>query len=786
MRFTLLTLLILIPAIHAEHFTGDGSFQRTYGTQLESITINLTGDAAVNSSLYLDGELIWQHRAYHSNRTLVISDITAAASRSGTFYFFNASTGEISNKTHYGSVDGHRFIDGDQGEGVLGISTQDGHDPQAIIMQANQTIRAFLPQISTVGATAGYYVAEGGSTYYCNSAHTNLFYSDCNLTPQEAMSPGHLARSAQEELNSTETVLHDIKSHINSRVPATFTFNVTLASGNLTVNITSIEASEPANITAAMNGSSYDIRIYPNLALENVSYLYGEMPDVHIIPAVADDDGLAHTLHQSERLSIFNALDQHWDNLTGGLHPLNVTLYNTTEINYRLGESEAAFSTAVSDMIEAANLSYPAIVMILDVHDYFPDADCTCQAYSPPGTYGMIAQIRLNGFSENTTKAQMENDTDILMNLALHELAHAFIFYPGHEHFYNQHPASYTDLPSFSTRSPDESPTGTEGYFEFYSILNQVSIFTAGADLGLSPLDKMLLGTLSPEISYNYTFYEGTVTDQGNHYQETLSPGYTESANSHFENSLDHDWWDARNLSDRIYMGTQTEFQAEKRDTALWVYAKDSAFNHFRVFAGNSILEHQSSLKAIQLSPHAGYEGISAELGCFAPHAENLSIYTDWGIWSVNGTALGSNITFTFNPDNGTYTWACEACWDDGCRVSENRTISIIEDVMLYPPEGFVTHERDVNFSCTTSLLFGSWTQSNYTIDSWLEIYLGYGRYNWWCSDGNSRGLVISPPADTDVDGDIITPEMEDYVDGWFSGNVQMMPVVDALEYWQD
>ena len=677
MRITLIILLIiLLPAVAAQTFSSDGGFTRTINGPVKEIIITINGSEAVNATLSLENETIWEYRAYHTNRTLPLNDTIDGRSEQGEFIFVNLSKGSLYDPIEYGNVDKDDYNDGVEGNGILGITSMNSHPTQTIIIQTNRTIHAFVPSFAQ--ETHGYYIAEGGSSYFCNTDHTYHKIFNCNLTPQEAMVPEHLARRAVSELNGTETVIGPrAKDIINEKAPSTFTFNVTIQSGTMTINVTTVPLEPPANITYTENTTHYDVLIEPFLNLTNVSYTYGVMPEVHVIPVVAQDDTLAHTSHQQARLDSLNALPARWDTLTNHSHPLNFTFHPTTHINYSMGGTKTGFSHAIFQHIDEANYSYPAITITLDIHDYFPDRACTCQSFSPPGSHNLIAEIRLNGFSEHNNKSDFQNDTLILMNLALHEIAHAFIFYPEDEHFHGiDHPKSYSPLPHFNTSAPAESPTGTEGYFEFYSILNQVSIFTINETLTLSPLDKMLLGTLSPEKNHNYTFYEGVVTDHTDHFTANLHPNVTESANHHYDNADDLDWWDVRTANSPVTdMGTQTSFPIQKREQAVWVYAHDAGYDHFRVLPGNSsvtILQNPAPTLSISASV--------ADNVTFICNASNQNLQ-NMTLSINNRTNETRQVQGTFNSSvfvrelsEGVYNWSCTACDEASC-TTQNSTI---------------------------------------------------------------------------------------------------------------
>ena len=497
-------------------------------TQISGFSFNVTGgiyNSSYPSNITIDvgndSIIDWEYNSYHSNISAYAEIVTTAWStnpNSAEVDIMSNMT-DIGNGVNLGYLKNNIFYDySNVQNGTLGIREFEGNSITKQIMSIVtniSTIHAFLPAISGYFNFAGLYVAEGGSTYYCNSDHTFNDTYGCNLTVAEAMTPAHLARESNiSNYSTTEPVTNlKMKETINSQLaicgspPCNITIKVTSAtSGNITLSdFQVIGADPPANITIVENTTDYNVNISPYALLTDVKYFYGTMPNVYIAPVVAKDNITALSANQSARLDMLEStLKQGWDNLTNFSHPLNFTFYMTPIIiNYSVSENDFSnFSDKAYEKFED-NIQSPAIIVILDIYDYFPNRS----AYITRTTideYGRIGLVYLNGFSDHNNDTALYNyDSEILKNVLLHELMHAFVFYPSvGDMFYVDHPSSFTDISSFETYNVSESPTANEGYYEIYSILNQLRPYIASEDIGgyvpsLSILDKMLLGIIS-------------------------------------------------------------------------------------------------------------------------------------------------------------------------------------------------------------------------------------------------------------------------------------------------
>lgn len=630
------------------------------------------------------------------------------------------------------------------------IGTADSFEAQIIqIITNTSTTHAFLPAVSPLGGHyAGFYLTQGGSTYYCNSDHS-FSSADCNLTYQEAITPEHLARQANEtNFSYSEPVESPIITRaINEKlstceIPCNITINVTSKTpGNITISAIQIIGPEPpANISITENSTHYQVTISPEASLTGVEYAYGKIPTVNIIPLVASDDNTILTQNQSTRYNILiQNLSQAWDNLTNYSHPLNFTFYQNPKPipSYQTSENSSSQfffkATSYAESIISNSSQTPQINIIVDIHDYFPNQDPSNSIYGMEDD-NIIGEIYLNGFSDsNSITSTYDNYEEILLNIILHELAHTFIRYPQNDNtiFYSDHPASYTNSSYFETYNTSNSPTSKEGYMEIYSILNQARPYVireniAGNSPTLSPLDKMLLGTKSYHEEDNYTFYETNLTWNSSQFELSTITSIPNASTYDLYTVANRDilFWDIRENSSKTNVGIQTSFsisKATQNKSALWVYAYDAGHtDYFKVFNNNAIstsqtLENEAFLVELT-SPEDETETQINQTNfiCQAyTSISNITLYTNITGWNsniTNNSGRTINQTITQIP-TGSYIWNCYACNTTGtCKFAEsNYTLTITDseetscgDSICNGEETCSTCSADCG-SCTTS-----------------------------------------------------------------------------------
>lgn len=716
-----------------------------------------------------DGIIDWSYAPYHSN-------ISAYGDRVVNAYSSETSSSTITitsgmDNTGFGTSLGmltNNIFDatGEIQNNWLGLDTNDDISEQIISITTNDTtINAFVPSLSPTIGSAGLYIAKGGSTYYCHGDHTFDTTFTCNMTAAQAMVPAHLARKAN---NTNFTHLAKIKNpkiidSINNELqscslPCNITIKITSqTAGNITLTNFSVTGPEPpANITMTENATHYNILVSPYTNLTSVEYAYGEKPFVFIIPVIGSGDNSTMDENQTIRYDYLkNNLVSAWDNLTNNSYPMNFTFFDglqkLPDYNY-LDDDYSSYSSKAQELaLDLTDGVSPKIVIIIDIHDYFPDRD----PYNMVTTItddGLISQIYMNGFSDINNKTRLYRyDEELLTNIAVHELLHTFVHYTNKDNlFYGGHPASFTDINDFPTYNASDSPTGNEGYYDYYSILNQLRPYIALQDISneklrLSPFEMMLAGLLSPYENYNYTFYEGNITNAGNRYQATSMTPIT-SADAgllYLQTRSNTDWWNIIDDSSRTDMGTSISFsvpKSEQDNRSLLVFITDENYDdHFKVFNSNSVSIKKIinyTLPLLNLAYPSDMSYITKNHASFVCEAynniTNITLYTTTGGgWNDDYTnSSGDYINYTISDlDDGSYKWNCLACNDDGCRFNNDNytvtitttppivsSISIYEDVSTAIITWTTNEQTRTNFSYGTTSGVYTNTSSNSTL----------------------------------------------------------------------
>ncbi|MFZ5955387.1 MAG: hypothetical protein ACOYT4_03095 [Nanoarchaeota archaeon] len=454
------------------------------------------------------------------------------------------------------------------------------------------------------------------------------------------------------------------------------------------ISLSLSKASLP-NISVEEMPTVYRVKIESSEEIQEVKYAYGLMPNVYIVPFIATNDSLELTSEQLKRLNVLkNNIKYSWDNLTNFSHPLNFTFY-TSPIkikNYSTNQGYSKYFVRIDDNLNDLNVSYPAILVTLDVKDYFP-SQVPSNSRTTVTEHGLISEIYLNGFSSFNTPNLSNYEAEIFPNILLHELAHSFIFLPSkNKLFWGDHPGSFTDRPDFWTYNAGESPTGNEGYYEVYSILNQLRPYLLLEDIKFSPrlsiLEKMFLGIVNPYETGNYTFYSGNITKIGDKYVSSqmiiVESASNETATNLYNLSDDSDWWEITKDSDFVNMNLNTSFDINKsiqNSRALWIFVNTSEHpRYFQVFNFNS----QSLQKNIEPgrvyllnnSKDLDFNQTFITLTCNASeNVKNITLYTNasgtWQAVYTNNSGNFINYTITLN-QKGRFIWNCLAYTEEG------------------------------------------------------------------------------------------------------------------------
>ena len=611
----ILLLLLLVPYTYALDFSGPGTLTETISipySQINGFSFDVTGsdNAGLPTNVRIDvgnnGHTDWTYNVYNTNTPLQLREILTAYSTNPSevqlgFVNLVADT-PVSRLDTYGTLTDNVFFKSETVDtGYLAIIMGSATDQQIVsITTDDTTTHAFLPDSpEPSGAQPGYYVAEGGSTYYCNTDHDFVGSGKCNLNAQEAITPAHLAASGTSGFDFTETINNpEIKNTINNILatcPLPCNIDIAVSSDSRgTVDLSNfiiIPPNDPPIIELAEEPTDYRITITPTDPLTDVYAFYGKMPDVFVVPFM--DNGETLTAEETQKLSfIQNNLVQAWDSLTNNSYPMHFKFLSPYTMN--IGTYNDFVDYRIDTMVPWLNATDPSILITIDIKNHFPNVDSN----NVRRTGDTKAHIFING-----EKDIYRWDEELILNLILHELAHTFIRYPETDQFYTDHPASYTNLPDFDTYAPASSPTGSEGYFEIYSVMNQLRPFISSEELGelrLSLLDQMLMGIKSPYTTGDYTFYSGTVSKSGNKYQTSaMTSAATYNARETFLKAEDSMLWSVLDTPVSIFRGTSTSFTIQKENTneSLWVFAEDLAHpGHFRCF---NVGESTSSIAVI-------------------------------------------------------------------------------------------------------------------------------------------------------------------------------------------
>ena len=568
-----------------------------------------------------DGSSEWKASSTPSQSPLEISDIVSVSSTSTpTHIDFQSGMGTGSSGNSFGNLQGDIFSKStSQNQGVLGVTSI--HDMSAQRLQvstSSEDFLVYLPEITNLMGTAGFYISDSGDSYYCNSDHNFYLVQGCDLSVSEAMVEEHLAASAPnsfqvaQKINS-QSILNSVNQNLDScsSFPCTIPFEISSTSqGSLIFkNFSTIydtpTTNLPAEISLEETSTSYDITITPGSSLKEVSYFYGESPQVIIAPVLAAEDSIDYG--SNERI-FFEFLESdfvtRWDSMTENKFPLDIHLaqepvylsnYDSSQNDYGdfIDEAKDELLNYVPDE------SSPFILVVIDINNYFPEKEPqnSLFSYSRNGD-AHISTIYLNGFDENSDYYDFDEYFSVIQsNVLLHELAHTFIQYSDtSNYFYESHPTSFTDSQILRTQTISQSPTNEESYYELYSILNQFRPYIKDSKVGGSPqlssLDKLLMGIRNIYESSNYNLYAANIENEGSHLEvSSISKIDSVDAVPIYNANRNLPWWNIVSDSPRTSQGTSTSFSIPKssqNSRALWVVANDALFtNNYRVFSNN-------------------------------------------------------------------------------------------------------------------------------------------------------------------------------------------------------
>ncbi|MEM4268242.1 MAG: PGF-pre-PGF domain-containing protein [Candidatus Woesearchaeota archaeon] len=579
------------------------------------------GSYPINVSMNIgnDSDTEWQHIAYNSTVPFNASDVYYMSSTNAGANSDSLQVRVGVNSSSWGTLLGYltpsnNYVDSFEEYGGLLIGSNDQIAEQIVTVYTDKGIvDVFLPNHTNENMNLYFYIAEGGSAYYCqpNSTYPNAF---CNLTFQDSFSGGHIARNATDiifnfqESFASPRFVEELNNYLAGctepcSVPIKFASSTP---GIIQLSSISIVQDSPLpEITLGEDATDYYVNVTGSIT--NLSYGFGTRPRVFVAYSSASDNPTTLSQNETRKWNIFIAnLSERWDHLTESKHPIEFYFLNYSLIleNYSLANnSRLLFAYETADEIRRR---YPSLVennsiyVAIDSANIF-DSDDSVTARSSMNEHSGIGVISLGGFSdESNLSRHYRYEEEVMINTLLHELVHTFAYLPNENEFFDsEHPKSFTDVePGYD--SPAQSPTGNEGYYEFYSILNPFRPLTAQADaqdrpIVLDNLTRMAIGIQSKYEADNFTFYEGTITKTSNPtryrfiYGSTLESNRTCREFYEAAEEISHsDIWDIHRHITTNQISPVSNFSFSKslqQNRSIFVFASSAAYpGFFKVF----------------------------------------------------------------------------------------------------------------------------------------------------------------------------------------------------------
>jgi hypothetical protein len=629
-RLVLLLVLALFPVLGDQAvFDAEGSrlVNINVAGRVERVILTIQGLQSAGSyptdvtlDIGDDGDLDWQRRGYHSVTPFTLGDLHFMSSDNAAA---NDETmqARVNIDDNYGTPLGYidranKYSDLNEAGGVLAIGSTSRVASQRISIHADTgLVDAFIPANNNVNGNFYVYVAQGGSTYYCqdNPAYPE---SSCTLTPAQAMTESHLARRAEPiPLESQQAIENpafadEINDYLDGcggacLVPFRFTSD---SAGIIDYTIQIIYESPLPTITIADQGASYLVSVSPHNSLTSLSYGFGKRPDVYVMYAFAEDDAGTLSTDEARRWAIIKSnLPAKWDLLTENKHPMIFHFYDEPLIAYGYIRADTSSGEFLYAAVDAFKTEHPgiednnALYIVIDANNLFPIENIYTVISSYGSRYG-IGDIFFSGFSDANAKPSGYEE-EVMINELLHEIAHAFILLPNSNEFLLGHPRCYTG--GYGTTG---SPTGNAGCYEFNTVLNEfrplMTAAAAGGEMGLDGLSRMSLGILSKYEPGHYTFYEGVVSWSGSPVRYTWSQTgsfttehtYRQFFEENEEPSLEM-YWNLQKTVTESNVGPVASFSIQKSgqsNRSILVFAGADAYpEHFKVFGNGARSDSQ-------------------------------------------------------------------------------------------------------------------------------------------------------------------------------------------------
>lgn len=413
----------------------------------------------------------------------------------------------------------------------------------------------------------------------------------------------------------------------------------------ITINYTPPASQGYPAITIAENSTNYSVTISDPDALSEVAYAWGEKPSVYfLLPFASEDSPVLSGVEEARYNHMKETLPAAWDSLTGNrlpmkfnfLPPFRVTSYSKNEddwFNY-VRKTVAQFETD-----NAAILQHPAIYVFMYPEPYF---NRTYINMFGSEEKDVVAEVSFSMFNDTSMNEYGESANEIIRDIMMHEIVHNFAqlpnnsnFPPGTDrYFWLSHPAGFSGIQEACDEQTSlldcdpygrvDSPTGTDGYYEAYSILSLARLYITKENFGnrepeLSPIVEMAMGLRSRYEDAPFMFHEGYVSgiESGRRFTLVAAHDYNISSRRMYDYTSDRTiyhslYWNVSYDNTKISLPNTTRtFNVPKSGQdgrSLIVYASD-ALNpgYFKVFDNNAASEGS------QNSPPASPTGLSVK-----------------------------------------------------------------------------------------------------------------------------------------------------------------------------
>jgi hypothetical protein len=388
----------------------------------------------------------------------------------------------------------------------------------------------------------------------------------------------------------------------------------------LTVTYSPPAAAGYPAITLSEDATSYTVNISTASTLNEVAYAWGKEPTVYVLVPFANNS--TPSLSAAEQTSyddLFENLPGAWDRLTGNRHPLHFVFFAPFVLNSYSYPSDADSSLdqfnylrAAEDQFEAdhaGEVQSPAIYVLIYPEPYF--GRTYVNIFGSPEK-ALIGEIYFASLCDGCGGMAAE----VRRNILVHEITHVFAMLPNNvnfppgtdKYFWLSHPAyfygaggtcdentSLLDCPSYAAT---ESPTGTPGSYEIYSVLSSQRLplskqDVGGRDVELSPLEEMAVGVRSKYEDAPYMYYEGSLSN----YAALIPHDYSISSRwLHDYTALERvvdTYWNLRFESTKTSLAATTRvFNLPKSDQtgrALIVFTGENSYpDYFKVFGNGA------------------------------------------------------------------------------------------------------------------------------------------------------------------------------------------------------